>query len=104
MSTQLPTESQGQYVQANGLTIHYEEYGSGKPLILLHGGTQTSKLWTPLIPSFAQHFRVITPDSRGHGRTDNPAEEMSYQVMADDMVAFATALEIAHPFVLGFSD
>jgi pimeloyl-ACP methyl ester carboxylesterase len=104
MSAQPSTESQGQYIKANGLDIYYEEYGSGEPLILLHGGTQSSRLWQFLIPSFVEHFRVITPDSRGHGRTDNPSGELSYRTMADDIHAFADALGVVHPCILGFSD
>ena len=92
------------YVLANGLNMYYEEYGSGKPLILLHGGTATSSMWKPYVPSFAKHFRVITPDSRGHGRTNNPTGEFSYRLMADDVAAFAQALSLTKPFICGKSD
>ena len=94
----------GKYVKANGLNIYYEEYGSGKPLILLHGGTQTSAGWHEDVPYFAEHFRLITPDSRGHGRTDNPEGELSYRRMAADIVAFIQALGLVKPFILGYSD
>jgi pimeloyl-ACP methyl ester carboxylesterase len=104
--TQVDTNSiqQGHYVQANGLNIYYEEYGSGTPLILLHGGTVTSKMWQPFLSSFVPHFRVITPDSRAHGKTINPKSELSYHLMADDVVAFIHALNLTRPLVFGYSD
>jgi pimeloyl-ACP methyl ester carboxylesterase len=95
---------QGQYVQANGLNIYYEEYGNGKPLILLHGGTDTSHSWQPHITSFVPHFRVITPDSRAHGRTNNPTGKLSYSLMADDVAAFIQALDLTNPLIFGYSD
>ncbi|HVF99303.1 MAG TPA: alpha/beta hydrolase [Chloroflexia bacterium] len=95
---------QGRYVQANGLNIYYEEYGKGEPLILLHGGTATLQSWREHIPAFAEHFRVIALDSRGHGRTDNPAGELSYSQMAGDVAAFIQALDLTRPLVFGYSD
>ena len=95
---------QGIYVQVNGLNMYYEEYGSGKPLILLHGGTLTSNMWQPHLSFFIPHFRVITPDSRAHGRTNNPIGKLSYHLMADDVVAFIQALNLTKPLVFGYSD
>jgi pimeloyl-ACP methyl ester carboxylesterase len=95
---------QGQYVQANGLNIYYQAFGRGEPLILLHGGTVSSSMWQPYIPSFAAHFRVFAPDSRAHGRTDNPIGELSYRLMADDVVAFIQALSLTKPLIFGYSD
>jgi pimeloyl-ACP methyl ester carboxylesterase len=94
----------GQYIQVNGLNMYYEECGSGMPLILLHGGTETCHMWQPFLSTFVPHFRVITPDSRAHGRTNNPAGELSYHLMADDVVAFIQALNLTKPLVFGYSD
>jgi pimeloyl-ACP methyl ester carboxylesterase len=95
---------QGHYVQANGLNIYYEECGSGKPLILLHGGTVTSQMWQPFLSSFAPYFKVLTPDSRAHGKTNNPTGKLSYALMADDIVAFVRALNLTKPLIFGYSD
>src|SRR5579872_1052825 len=73
------------YTQANGLKIYYGSYGSGTPLILLHAATQTADDWRPFIPRLSERFRVFALDSRGHGRTDNPAGFLSYGQMADDI-------------------
>jgi pimeloyl-ACP methyl ester carboxylesterase len=94
----------GKYVEANGLRMYYEVYGEGEPLLLIHGGTATSRSWESHLPAFAEHFRVFAPDSRGHGRTDNPADELGYLLMADDVAALIEALGLQRPLVLGYSD
>ncbi len=94
----------GTYIEANGLRVYYEVYGEGEPLLLIHGGTATSQSWASHLPAFTEHFRVFTPDSRGHGRTDNPTGELGYRVMADDMAALVSALGLQRPLVLGYSD
>ena len=94
----------GKYAEANGLRVYYEAYGEGEPLLLLHGGTATCRSWASHLPAFAEHFQVFTPDSRGHGRTDNPAGELEYRVMADDVAALIEALGLQRPLVLGYSD
>jgi pimeloyl-ACP methyl ester carboxylesterase len=95
---------QGAYVQINGLCMYYETQGVGTPVILLHGGLETCQMWAPVIPSFSMHYQVITPDSRAHGRTDNPSGKFSYPLMAEDIALFIQALELQRPFVVGYSD
>lgn len=95
----------GNYVDVNGLHMYYEDRGQGVPLILVHGGLLTGSLgWGDLRMRFAQHFRVIVPDCRGCGRTDNPQDIMDYRVMADDVVALAKALDLVNPIIGGWSD
>ena len=92
------------YIEANGLEVYYEHYGEGEPLLLVHGGTATSQSWASHLPAFTEHFEVFTPDSRGHGRTDNPTGELGYRVMADDLASLTDALGLQRPLVLGYSD
>ena len=93
------------WVEANGLRIFYEEFGSGPPLVLLHGGTNTGRgEWERCIPLFAARFRTIVPDSRGHGRTANPSDHLRYRQMADDVAAFTAALGLDRPVICGWSD
>ncbi len=92
------------FILANGLDIFFQEAGQGRPLILLHGATDTHTLWKPFIPGLSKYFKVITPDSRGHGRTFNPIGTLSYKVMADDLAAFIQAKRLEKPFVFGYSD
>jgi len=94
----------GTYIEANGLRVYYEVYGEGKPLLLIHGGTATSQSWASHLPAFTEHFQVFTPDSRGHGRTDNPTDELGYRAMADDVAALVGVLGLQRPLVLGYSD
>ncbi len=94
----------GHYIRVNGIDMYYEEFGEGKPLILLHGGTSTFQTWQPFLPIFMPHFRVITPDSRAHGRSNNPSGALSYRLMADDMAVFIQALNLDQPLVFGYSD
>jgi len=99
----LTAETEGS-VEAGGLRIHYRESGNGQPLVLLHGGTATSGSWSDHLAVFAEHFRVLAPDSRGHGETRNPSGQLTYRMMADDMAAFIEALGLEKPLVLGYSD
>ena len=96
----------GAYVQANGLRIFYRETGEGPPLVLVHGGLATGEvMWTPqVVAELARRYRVLIPDSRGHGRTDNPAGALRYDGMADDVAAFCAALGLERPVVAGYSD
>jgi len=53
---------------ANGVRINYKIAGKGPAVVLLHGYTQTSHMWRPLMPRLAETHTVIAPDLRGIGR------------------------------------
>ena len=89
----------GQYVRANGLDIYYEEYGAGPPLVDIHAGTSTIQHCS----AFGARFRVIAPNTRGHGRTANPTGAMSYALLADDIAALIGALGLDRPPIVGYS-
>jgi pimeloyl-ACP methyl ester carboxylesterase len=93
-------------VHAGDLDVHYTERGSGPPMVLVHGGLATAEImWNEeYVSDLAKTFRVLMPDSRGHGKTTNPAGTLSYPQMADDVVAFCAALGIVKPVVVGYSD
>lgn len=95
----------GNFATVNGIEMYYEDHGEGNPLLMLHGGTGTaSSNWEAYFPAFSKEFRVIAPDFRGHGSTNNPLGEWSYGVMADDIVALITDLELQKPHICGWSD
>jgi pimeloyl-ACP methyl ester carboxylesterase len=94
----------GNYLQANGIDIYYETYGSGEPLLLLLGGAGNLNMWDQHGPIFAQHVMVIATDSRAHGRTKNPLDTLSYRMLADDTAAFIRVLGLDRPWVCGYSD
>jgi pimeloyl-ACP methyl ester carboxylesterase len=100
-------------IRANGADIHYLDAGEGAPLLLLHGGfLSTDAVWEghpasylSHLGAFAERFRVIAPDTRGHGRTLNPGGgAVSYAQLADDVLAFSAALGLDRPMICGFSD
>jgi pimeloyl-ACP methyl ester carboxylesterase len=96
--------SKGNFVQLDDLNMYYEDHGQGAPLVLLHGGTATSGVWADHLPRLSEHFQVITPDSRGHGKSKNPSDKLSYRLMADDVAALITHLGLEGPLVCGYSD
>jgi pimeloyl-ACP methyl ester carboxylesterase len=91
-------------IEVNGAALHCEKHGDGVPLVLIHGGLSSSSQWQPVVPELADGFRVITPDTRGHGRSTAPPEKLSYALIADDIAALIAALGLQRPVVGGWSD
>ncbi|OGL68258.1 MAG: hypothetical protein A3J27_11475 [Candidatus Tectomicrobia bacterium RIFCSPLOWO2_12_FULL_69_37] len=90
-------------VRANGIRIAYEEAGSGPPLLLLHGFSLDHTMWDAQLEALSRSYRVIAPDQRGLGRTENPDVETSLEQMADDAAGLLMALGIPAAAVAGFS-
>lgn len=89
---------------ANGQKIAVYEYGdpAGKPLVLLHGLTDSSRSWTLLLPAFSE-FRVIIPDQRGHGASSRPECRYSLADYAFDLKLVMDELEIERAAIAGHS-
>jgi pimeloyl-ACP methyl ester carboxylesterase len=106
------TTSSGNFARANGINIHYVEEGQGVPLVLLHGGmVSTNPIWAPTPVSYAAHMqtlarrhRVIAPDTRGCGRTVHDGGTITFDQLADDVLALIEALDLDRPLIAGFSD
>lgn len=90
-------------LQTRDIIIHYEEAGKGEPLLLIAGLGQDSQAWALSGPELAKHFRVITFDNRGAGRTSAPDRPYTIEQMADDAAGLLEALEIPKAHVLGWS-
>jgi 3-oxoadipate enol-lactonase len=111
-TTENTTASQGQRVDANGISIHFLDQGEGEPLVLLHGGVvSTNPIWTGVpvayashIDALAEHFRVIAPDTRGCGKTGHSGGPISFDLLADDVAALIDALDLERPLIAGFSE
>jgi pimeloyl-ACP methyl ester carboxylesterase len=91
-------------VEVSGAALHYEERGDGPPLVLIHGGLVSGADWEPVVNELIGDFRVVTPDSRGHGRSTNPSGQLSYPRIADDIAELIAALDLPGAVVGGWSD
>ena len=100
----LPKASQSGYAPVNGIKIWYATFGSGDPVILLHGGLANSNYWGNQVRALQQHYRVIVMDSRGHGRSTRNAEAYGYDLMASDVVGLMDFLKIPKAALVGWSD
>ena len=90
-------------VNVNGINIHYEVYGEGQPIILLHGNSENLNIFDKLVEKLKNEYKVYAIDSRCHGESDDP-EEISYDLMAQDVIEFIKTLNLNKPILYGFSD
>ena len=86
------------------LRHHYIEKGKGFPLILLHGNGEDCSYFEYQIEPFAQYFRVIAIDTRGHGQTPRGDAPFTIRQFAEDLLVFMNQRGIAKAHILGFSD
>ena len=84
-----------------GLKLHYLTAGHGPAVILLHGYTQTSRMWRPIIPLLAENFTVIAPDLPGIGDSDIPADGLDMKTAAIRIHALAKSLGVEKARVVG---
>ncbi len=89
------------FARVEGLKLHYLTAGKGPTVILLHGYTQTSRMWRPIIPLLAKKFTVIAPDLPGIGDSDIPKDGMDMATAAVKIHALAKSLEVQKARVVG---
>ena len=95
----------GKRVQVGDISMYYEIYGKGEPLILLHGGYGSSEMMGGMIEAFSKKYQVIAVDSRSQGRTtDSDEKELTYAQMALDVNGFMDKLQIKKAKFVGWSD
>lgn len=100
----LTPDSSG-YLNVNGIRMYYEIYGSGKPLVLLHGGGSTiATTFGRLIPHIAKTHQIVAVELQAHGHTSDRSAELSFEQDADDVVALLRELSISKCDFLGFSN
>ena len=100
----MPAAEESGMAEVNGIKLYYAVYGSGEPLLMLHGGLGHSDVWGAQIPVFAEKYKVIAVDSRGHGRSTRDDMPFGYDLMADDVVALMDKLGIDKASIVGWSD
>jgi pimeloyl-ACP methyl ester carboxylesterase len=94
----------GAFADINGLRLYYEIHGSGRPLVLLHGGLLTIDfMFAPMLPTLAARGQVIAIELQGHGRTADAGRAMSFDLLADDVAALLAHLGIEQADLFGFS-
>jgi pimeloyl-ACP methyl ester carboxylesterase len=80
--------------------IHYEETGTGHPVVLLHGGAMDLRMWDDQVPALAAHHRVIRVDARGHGRSETPTTPFR---QCDDIAELLGKLGVERAALVGLS-
>jgi len=101
----LPATMDQGYIENDGARIWYAAYGSGSPVILLHGGLGHSGNWGYQIPVLIKNgYRAIVMDSRGHGRSTRDAHPYTYERMASDVLAVMDTLHLERAAFVGWSD
>ena len=95
------------FVERNGVKVYYEVFGDGSPTIMLFPPWSIvySRVWKAQVPYLARHFRVITFDGRGNGRSDRPSDPQAYarQEFADDALAIMDATGTQRAVIVGYS-
>lgn len=101
----LPVANDQGYVENDGARIWYATFGSGSPVILLHGGLGHSGNWGYQVPALVRSgYRPILIDSRGHGRSTRDAQPFVYERMASDVLAVMDSLQLPTTALVGWSD
>jgi len=93
----------GKYISISDTKIYYEEYGTGEPLLLFHGGFGSIHDFQKVIPKLAKHFRVIALDSPGHGRSEQ-ADTLSFDLMSDYFSQTIDLFKLDSVNIIGYSD
>jgi pimeloyl-ACP methyl ester carboxylesterase len=94
----------GNVANINGIKIYYEIYGSGEPLLLLHGNQQAIGVYKEQIAEFSKYYKVIAVDTRGQGKSTTDEKSYTYNLFADDMNQLLNHLNIDNANIVGWSD
>jgi pimeloyl-ACP methyl ester carboxylesterase len=94
----------GEYADVNGVHMHFEVNGSGEPLVLLHGGFGGAHIFGGQVPELSARYRVFVPEQRGRMHTADLEGPITYQILAEDMIAFLDKIVGAPANLVGVSD
>ena len=90
-------------ITANGITMNYEQQGTGEPLVLVPYLAADNACYAFQVADYSKHFTCISVDPRGAGETDKPAGTYSMELFADDVAAFMQAIGVERAHVSGLS-
>lgn len=91
-------------VDLGGMRIWFEEHGEGEPLVLLHPGLVDARAFAPNIVALSARFHAFTPERRGHGHTPDVDGPITYELMAQDTIAFLETVVGGPAHLVGYSD
>jgi pimeloyl-ACP methyl ester carboxylesterase len=100
----LPPPTNSGIAPVDGIRLWYAEFGSGAPVILVHGGLANSDYWGLQVRALAPYYHVIVLDSRGHGRSSRTDTPIGYDLMSSDVLALMDYLHIKQAALVGWSD
>jgi pimeloyl-ACP methyl ester carboxylesterase len=100
----MPEATSSGKAPVNGIEMYYATFGTGKPVLLIHGGLGNADIWSAQVTDLMQDHLVIVADSRGHGRSTRTEEPFGYDLMASDYVALLDYLKVAKVDLVGWSD
>jgi non-heme chloroperoxidase len=99
----MPYVTVGKENSAN-IELYYEDHGSGKPVVLIHGYPLSGASWEKQVPALLDEgYRVITYDRRGFGKSSQPTEGYNYDTFAEDLHKLITHLKLQEFSLVGFS-
>src|SRR5580704_17899160 len=84
----------GHYLNTRGIRLYYESYGQGEPPLLFHGNGGSIANMSNQIPWFSSHYRVIAIDTRAHGKSHDPGDSLSFEMIVDDFNAICDSLHL----------
>jgi len=94
----------GHFLNTRGFQLYYESYGSGEPLLLFHGNGGSINNMSNQISYFSAHYQVIAIDTRAHGKSHDPGDSLSFEMIVDDFNALCDSLHLDSCYVIGWSD
>lgn len=94
----------GHFIKTRGFNIYYETYGTGEPLLIIHGNGGSINDFLYQIPYFSKSYKVILADSRAQGKSADTGDSLSYEMMSDDLNALLDTLHTDSCYVIGWSD
>ena len=87
----------------NGGCLRYEDDGSGRPIVLLHGWGMQGKFFDQQVSALSPNFRVVVPDLRGHGRSSPLREGQGLPTLVDDVAELLVSLDLSGALLVGWS-
>jgi pimeloyl-ACP methyl ester carboxylesterase len=87
----------------DGARLKYEDQGTGRPLVFLHGWGMQSAFFKEQIAGLSPRFRVVVPDLRGHGQSSHLTQQQGLATLVDDVAELLVHLDLAHGIVIGWS-